>query len=34
MHFLFEDADFSLATVKELIDKGERDAKEALAKSN
>jgi NTE family protein len=31
MHFLFEDADFSLATIKELIDRGERDAKETLA---
>lgn len=33
-HFLFEDADFSLGTIKELIDKGENDAKEALAKNN
>lgn len=32
-HFLFEDADFSMATVKELIDAGERDAKKALATS-
>ncbi len=32
-HFLFEDADFSIATIRELIDRGERDAKEALAKA-
>lgn len=31
-HFLFEDADFSIATIRESIDNGERDAKEALAK--
>lgn len=30
-HFLFEDADFSLATIRDLIDRGERDAKAALA---
>ncbi len=30
-HFLFEDADFSVATIKDLISGGERDAKEALA---
>ncbi|MDE1830681.1 MAG: patatin-like phospholipase family protein [Thaumarchaeota archaeon] len=33
-HFLFEDADFSIATIKELINMGESDAKEALAKGN
>lgn len=33
-HFLFEDADFSLATIKELISAGERDAKEALASAD
>ncbi|MDE1762863.1 MAG: patatin-like phospholipase family protein [Thaumarchaeota archaeon] len=32
-HYLFEDADFSLATIRELIDRGEMDAKEALAKN-
>ncbi|MGH2611756.1 MAG: DUF3734 domain-containing protein, partial [Rhabdochlamydiaceae bacterium] len=31
VHFLFEDADFSIATIKELIEKGERDTKETLA---
>ena len=30
-HFLFEDADFSLATIRELIDRGEKDAKAALS---
>lgn len=30
-HFLLEDADFSIATIRELIERGERDAKEALA---
>ena len=30
-HFLFEDADFSIATIKELIERGERDTKNALA---
>ncbi|VVC05502.1 Patatin-like phospholipase [uncultured archaeon] len=29
-HFLFEDADFSIATIKELIERGERDAEDAL----
>lgn len=29
-HFLFEDADFSIATIKGLIEKGEKDAKDAL----
>ena len=32
-HYLFEDADFSMATIKDLIYRGESDAKEALAKS-
>jgi len=32
-HFLFEDADFSIATIKELISMGENDASEALAKN-
>lgn len=31
VHFLLEDADFSIATIKESIEKGEKDAKEALA---
>lgn len=30
--FLFEDADFSLATIKKLIRQGEDDAEKALAK--
>ena len=30
-HFLFEDADFSIVTIKELIERGERDTKNALA---
>ncbi len=34
VHFLFEDADFSITTIKELIDRGERDAKETLAKND
>jgi NTE family protein len=29
-HFLFEDADFSLNSVKHLIKKGKQDAEEAL----
>ncbi|MGC1709791.1 MAG: DUF3734 domain-containing protein, partial [Nitrosotalea sp.] len=33
VHFLLEDADFSIATIKELIERGERDAKETLATS-
>jgi NTE family protein len=33
-HFLFEDADFSITTIKKLIRQGERDAEEALAKKN
>ena len=32
-HFLFEDADFSIATIRSLIDRGERDAKDALVKA-
>jgi NTE family protein len=33
-HFLFEDADFSITTIKKLIRQGERDAEVALAKKN
>ena len=29
-HFIFEDADFSIRTIKELIRQGEEDAEEAL----
>ena len=32
IHFLFEDADFSSATIKQLIQHGEKDAENALAK--
>lgn len=32
LHFLFEDADFSQATIKKLISQGEEDAEKALAK--
>jgi NTE family protein len=32
LHFIFEDADFSLATIKKLISQGEEDAEYALAK--
>ena len=32
-HFIFEDADFSVATVKKLIRQGEDDAERILAKS-
>jgi NTE family protein len=32
LHFIFEDADFSLATIKKLINQGEEDAENALAK--
>jgi NTE family protein len=31
-HFLFEDADFSLATIKQLIQQGEEDAENVLQK--
>lgn len=31
VHFLFEDADFSIATIKQLIKNGEEDAENALA---
>lgn len=31
-HFLFEDADFSLATIKQLIKQGEEDAENVIAK--
>ncbi|MDE1872285.1 MAG: patatin-like phospholipase family protein [Thaumarchaeota archaeon] len=34
VHFLLEDADFSIATIKELIEKGEKDTKEALVTNN
>ena len=33
-HFLFEDADFSVATIKKLIRQGEEDTERALANSN
>ena len=32
--FLFEDADFSIATIRKLIRQGEKDAETALAKNN
>jgi NTE family protein len=32
LHFLFEDADFSIATIKKLIKQGEEDAEKALTK--
>ena len=32
LHFLFEDADFSKATIKKLISQGEEDAEKAVAK--
>jgi NTE family protein len=32
LHFIFEDADFSQATIKKLISQGERDAEKVLAK--
>jgi NTE family protein len=32
VHFLFEDADFSRATIKKLISQGEEDAEKAVAK--
>ncbi len=31
IHFLFEDADFSLATIKQLINDGEKDAEKVLS---
>ena len=31
-HFLFEDVDFSVVTIKKLIRQGELDAEKALAK--
>ena len=34
MHFLFEDADFSVATIKKLIGQGEEDTDKALATKN
>ncbi|MGB8032381.1 MAG: patatin-like phospholipase family protein [Nitrososphaeraceae archaeon] len=33
-HFLFEDADFSVATIKKLIQQGEEDTEKALATKN
>jgi NTE family protein len=33
-HFLFEDADFSIATIKKLIRQGEEDTDKALAAKN
>jgi NTE family protein len=33
-HFLFEDADFSVATIKKLIRQGEEDTEKALATNN
>jgi NTE family protein len=30
VHFLFEDADFSISTIKKLIKQGEKDAENAL----
>jgi NTE family protein len=30
VHFLFEDADFSISTIKTLIKQGEKDAENAL----
>ena len=34
VHFLFEDADFSLATIRKLIKQGEEDASKALAEKH
>jgi NTE family protein len=31
VHFLFEDADFSIDTIKKLIRQGEKDAEKTLA---
>ena len=33
-HFLFEDADFSISTIKKLIRQGEEDTEKALATKN
>jgi NTE family protein len=33
-HYLLEDADFSLASIKELIRQGEEDAEDAIANKN
>ena len=33
-HFLFEDADFSVATIKKLIKQGEEDTERALIMNN
>jgi NTE family protein len=32
VHYILEDCDFSLATIKKLIKQGEQDAETALAK--
>jgi NTE family protein len=34
VHFLFEDADFSLATIRKLIKQGEEDTGKALAEKH
>ena len=34
VHFLFEDADFSVATIKQLIRQGEEDTERALVTNN
>jgi hypothetical protein len=33
VHYILEDCDFSLATIKKLIKQGEQDAEAALAKN-
>ena len=33
-HFLFEDADFSVATIKKLIRQGEEDTERVLVTNN
>ena len=33
-HFLFEDADFSVTTIRKLIKQGEEDAQRALVTNN
>jgi hypothetical protein len=33
-HFLFEDADFAVATIKKLIKQGEEDTERALVMNN
>jgi NTE family protein len=34
IHFIFEDADFSAATIKNLIKQGEKDADNAIAQND